>query len=121
VEAGDGLARRLMAAGKHFAVEMLTLEPGASWGHADDGRRFCIVTCTAGVATLADASGEVALRAGDSCLVPATMGRYSVSAATEATSVMLSYVPDFETDVVKPLRLAGYDREGARGLVGGLA
>lgn len=118
------LTRRLVAANKHFAVELVSLRPSESddcgCQEVASGSKFSILTCTGGNCSMRHASGDTELGAGESCLVPALAGRYELRAVGGPCSLMKSYVPDFELDVVKPLRDAGYDKDSAGSLVGGL-
>lgn len=60
---------------------------------SSDEERFYIFTCVDGSGTLESASDTITLEKGDSILIPATLGAYTINGSI---SLLKSYVPDVE-------------------------
>ena len=125
VQESESCTRRIMVANKHFAVELLDLKPFdssvAGYSEVATGSRFLILTCTEGNSAIHHRAGTTELRLGESCLIPASLGRFELRSIGGAATIMKSFVPDFELDIVKPLREAGYYRRTVGRSIGGLA
>ena len=72
-----------------------------------DGSTFATLSAVAGNAQLSWDGGATVLRLGESIVLPAALGRYHLEIA-DGARVLRSTVPDLQTDVVGPLRAAGY-------------
>jgi len=103
--------RRLLIACRSFALEHWTLDPEET--AATDPATLEILTLIAGGATLQWNEGEIALRRGDSVVLPAALGTYSLRSdpqtAGASTQVLRAYIPDLEHDIVRPLYERGVD------------
>ena len=72
-----------------FEVSVLRIAPGSGFATGDE-RGVELLLCTRGAATVADARGGSAeLRPGQSCLVPAAAGAYSVAGDAELYRVAI--------------------------------
>jgi mannose-6-phosphate isomerase len=103
--------RDLMIACDSFALEGWTIETARN-GLTDPGT-FEILTVVEGMATLRAGDNEMALRRGDSVVLPASLGDYTLlpgqgSAGTRSL-ILRAYVPDLERDIVEPLKAKGLD------------
>jgi mannose-6-phosphate isomerase len=85
----EGGARQILVASPYFVVERLTL--AGTIRAASDGSRFFTYTLLTGHCTIESEGGTVPVAAGQSLLVPASLGRYRMSGSGSA---ILSYVPD---------------------------
>jgi len=99
----DGGDRIVYIANRYFAVERLITS--GSMSLALDGKRFQILTCIDGSGDLVYEKGSIRLNKGSSCLVPASLSEPSLKGNL---SVIRSYVPDREKNLIKPLLLKGY-------------
>ena len=114
----DG-TRTLLVACPYFALERwdiltthaLTTNPGS----------FEIVTVIAGAGQLSwdereSEPRDVALQRGDSVVLPATLGAYTIrpeptTPSGDSLQLLRAYVPDLEHDLIGPLRAAGITAE----------
>jgi mannose-6-phosphate isomerase len=81
--------------------------------------RFRVVTLAAGAAALRGADGSVvALKTGETALVPACHEAVEVEAESADTELIVSFVPDLERDVRAPLRAAGHSPDSIARLFG---
>jgi mannose-6-phosphate isomerase len=101
----EGANRRTFAfACTHFALERLELvEP-----YVIDcaGERFYVLSQIEGVSSVDYGDLGIALRPGQTCLLPASLGEVCVTPERPCT-LLKAYVPDLVRDVVAPLRQAG--------------
>jgi mannose-6-phosphate isomerase len=65
-----------------------------------------LITVLEGSGSINAGDERIPLRAGDSVLVPAGLGEYTL-ATTETLRVVVGFVPSLENDVVKPLHAIG--------------
>ena len=103
-----GLERRVLAACQYFAAERLDpVAPAVAGRFNGDtgGASFHIVLCLGPKAVVTCGSGEHVLLNGEVVLIPASVGRYEITANAP---VLLYYVPDLASDIVEPLRAAGH-------------
>ena len=63
------------------------------------------------------AYGGLGLGQGKSVLIPAAIGAWSISPYLGQSTAIVTYVPDLDTDIIAPLREAGYD-DAAIGALG---
>ncbi len=103
IDLGDGSYKVHSIANHYFSVELYNVNGRV---HEDaDGSKFFIYVFTEGEGVIGCTGGETTVKAGESVLIPASMGRYTISGSFKA---LKSYVPDLELDVVSPLKNAGY-------------
>jgi len=103
-------SRELLIACPFFALERWTLD-GAHTLTSDPGT-FDIWTLIEGDATLQWPDGRMALKCGDSVVIPATLGDYTLRPDAQATTVphmLRVYVPNGEDDLVTSLQRLGID------------
>jgi mannose-6-phosphate isomerase len=95
----DGPNRYVVGcAGPHFALE-----------------RCLTISNVGDPARLIARGGTETLARGESCIVPAAIGDFSI--VPQGTSeLIVCYVPDLETDIIAPLRDAGFADDAIRGL-----
>jgi mannose-6-phosphate isomerase len=111
----DAANRRVLCcAGPHFALEHWTLaETHTEPSHP---RRFLTLSNVGEEPVeLAYEGGSEALGRAESCVLPAAIGEVRIIPTREA-SLVACYVPDLESDVIGPLREAGYPDEEIRAL-----
>lgn len=107
--------RTFLFACDKFAVERLDVaEPMAL---ELSGERFYILTVIEGEVNVACAAGQERLVPGNTCLLPACLGRVEVSPIAPA-AVLKASVPDLAADVIEPLRARGVGDDAIRGLGG---
>jgi mannose-6-phosphate isomerase len=101
----EGKNRRTFAlACQHFALERLDLTE--AYPLDCDGERFYVLSQIEGESTLIHGQRRETLRPGNSCLLPASLGRVIIEPHGPA-SLLKAYVPDLVGNVVEPLRAAG--------------
>lgn len=103
VKVGDGSQKSYLVANKYFSVEKYNVD-----GKVDevaDGSRFYTFTCLDGEGQITFNGGVEKFVKGQSVLIPASMGEYSIEGKLE---IIKSYVPDVKSNVVEPLLKAGY-------------
>jgi mannose-6-phosphate isomerase len=89
---------------RYFALERLDLTSPCDLACAGD--KFLVLTQIEGSSTVSSAGGAVDLGAGQSCLLPACLGKISVAPGGHC-SLLKAYVPDLLRDVIEPLRRQG--------------
>jgi mannose-6-phosphate isomerase len=99
--------RTLLVACSYFALEQWKMTTAASATTSADS--FEILTFTAGTGVLKWEAGEVQCRQGDSVVLPASLGNYTLSPDGEALDLLRVFVPDLEADYGVPLRARGLD------------
>ena len=111
----DATNRRVLCcAGPHFALERWTLME--TYVEPSHPRRFLTLSNVGeGAVELEYEGGSETLGRAESCVLPAAMGEVRVVPTGEA-SLVACYVPDLESDVIDPLRKAGYPDEEIRAL-----
>lgn len=104
---GGGGRRTVLHANVYFALERLT--PGPRHSVVQDGATPRIFTVLDGRlrAEWAGADASVDLARGDTLLLPATCPATTL-VRDGVASLLSSYVPDLEFDVIAPLRAGGY-------------
>ncbi len=101
--------KKYLIANKYFAVELLEVK-GSVLENAD-GNKFYIYVLTEGEGSLKYDGGTISVVRGESLLIPASMGFYSLEGSFTA---LKTYVPDLEQDILIPLRKAGYKEQEIR-------
>ena len=100
-----GAQRTLLCACRYFAAERLDLQQPTS---VDTRGHSChLLTVLSGSGHVAgDGQEPVALSPGQSVVVPAALGSYTLTPDI-GLAVIKSYVPDLQRDIVEPLRARG--------------
>lgn len=93
-------------ANKYFSVELYDIK--GSVDDLADGSRFLIYVFIRGEGRITYNESSIEVRSGESVLIPASLGAYSIKGDLEA---LKAYVPDLESNVVAPLKQAGYSEE----------
>lgn len=112
---GSGCFRRITIANKYFCTEIYDID-GEIFEIAD-GSRFYIYVLVSGNGIIAWDGGETYVKAGDSVLVPAVMGKYSLMGDFSA---LKTYVPDLCTNVIQPLLSSERNLDEIVSEIGGL-
>lgn len=115
VKLGVESQKRCMIANPYFAVELYAV--GGAVNETADGSKFYIYIITEGEGEILYSGASVAIKRGESVLIPATLGDYIFKGNFKA---LKAYVPDLAKDVVAPLREAGYAEEEIYDKVSGL-
>lgn len=103
---GNNKEKTYLIANKYFSVEKYVIN-----GIIDEnteGERFYIFLLLEGEAEIIYDTGRIKVSKGESVLIPAALGKYSLKGNFEA---LKSYVPDLEKNVFENLIKAGYSRE----------
>jgi mannose-6-phosphate isomerase len=111
---GDNKHTYLLAC-RHFAMERLDLVTSQSLDL--DGCRFHVVSQIEGTSRLVCEDRVEVLRPGGTCLLPASLHRARVEPEGQA-SLLLMYVPDLVSNIVRPLLARGIEHEAILGLGG---
>lgn len=112
---GSGSTKRITVANRYFCAEIYTIKE--SIHETADGRKFFIYVFTSGTGNILWDGGELPVRVGESVLIPASMGEYSLKGDLTA---LKAYVPDIQADVLQPLKNAGWSLEEIISEVAGL-
>ena len=100
---------------QHFAVERLDLT--APYTLPCDGRHFFALSQVQGHSVLCSGDTTVKLAPGLSCLIAAELDHVTVEPTPQA-SLLVSYVPNLITDIIRPLQDAGVDDRAIAALGG---
>lgn len=114
ISSGDNTHTYLLAC-RHFALERLDLVE--SQPLELDGRRFHVVSQIEGTSRLVCGDHVEVLRPGSTCLLPASLQHARVE-PWGRSSMLLMYVPDLMSNIVRPLLALGIDHEAIIGLGG---
>lgn len=112
---GGGCSKRIVVANRYFCTEVYSIK--GSVRENADGRKFCTYIITDGSGAILWNGSRLSVLAGDSVLIPAAMGEYSVQGDFTA---LKAYVPDLQADVIQPLKNAGRTLDEIRAEVAGL-
>lgn len=93
-------------ANSYFAIEEINLN-GKKTDIAD-GSKFLIYIFTEGSGKINYAEGSLDVNFGETVLIPASMGEFTVEGKLKA---IRTYVPDMEIDIIKKLTDKGFSRE----------
>ena len=116
LEPEPGNSRTIAIANKYFAVEKLRIR--REHKGICDGNKFFILTGISGRATIKHEGGTTEFASGESVLLPARLGAYTVEGDI---TYLKSYVPDIGTDIEGPLIKAGFSRQNIIENIGGMA
>lgn len=115
VSIDDCSSKEYKVANRYFSVELYTVNSEVQ--ETADGGKFHLYVFTEGEGEIRWSSGTMKISGGESILIPASLGHYSLSGSFKA---LKSYVPDIEADVMVPLKNAGYTEETIVEKVAGL-
>lgn len=109
---GD-VERTYYIATKYFAIEKLSIEGQAR--ECADGSKFYCLSAVEGSGAIVYDGGSVEFTGGQSILIPANLGQYTI----EGNCIIIkAYIPEVEKDIVSPLLDRGYRREELSSIVG---
>lgn len=104
-----------LVACRYFAVQLLTL--GEPTEESTGGKRFESLMMVSGDAVIRTKRGdETAVTTGDSVLIPACTGDYTIVPSAACTLLRI-FVPDVEAEIVGRLRTKGIAEEAIRRVV----
>ncbi|MEG0309168.1 MAG: type I phosphomannose isomerase catalytic subunit [Clostridium sp.] len=103
VNIGDFSSKTYKIANKYFAVELYKIHGEVN--ELANGSRFYIYLCIEGKGEILYEGGSIKVYSGDTFFIPASMGKYTLKGEFCAIK---SYVPDFEENIISPLKRAGY-------------
>lgn len=102
VKVNENCIKTVFLANKYFACERY--EVNGSFADTCDGSKFYIFICLEGKGTIEAGNMAVEFKAGETVFVPAALGDYKVAGQFK---VLKTYIPDFNKDIVEPMRKAG--------------
>ena len=102
----DECVRKIFIANKYFCLETYKLSGALS--QQSDGSTFAIYIFTEGEGVISYGDENIQVKKGDTYLIPACMGKFSIEGKTE---FIKSYVPDTKKDILDPLLKLGYTME----------
>lgn len=111
----DGCRKRVVVASKYFCTEILNINGTVT--EMADGSKFFIFVFTAGKGWILWEEGKMSVNAGESVLVPAFLGKYSLSGQFTA---LKTFRPDIVKDVTAPLKKAGIPEDKMYSEIAGL-
>jgi mannose-6-phosphate isomerase len=103
---GNG-SRTLLVACNHFALEQWNVDTAQCCATQPDSME--IVTVIEGTGTLAWEGGQQPVSHGDSLVLPAALGEWSLQPGNAPMRVLRGYVPNLARDILGPLRRRGYN------------
>jgi mannose-6-phosphate isomerase len=106
IKLGGDSKKRCLIANPYFSVELYMINGIVE--ETADGSKFYLYIITEGGGEIVYEKGTVALKKGESLLIPASLGGYTLRGDFKA---LKAYVPDLAKDVIAPLRKAGYTEE----------
>jgi mannose-6-phosphate isomerase len=109
-------SRSVLAACSYFALERWEL-PFEEGTIELDGGSFRLISSLSGETTIAAGHESVPLSAGQTVLIPAGTGSFTI---TGDGTVLVSYVPDLRQDIIVPLRREGHSSDNIAALAGAL-
>ncbi|MGQ9904614.1 MAG: type I phosphomannose isomerase catalytic subunit [Anaerolineae bacterium] len=105
-----GVRRACFAATRHFAGEILTIVSASA--QQTTGASFHTLTALRGEGSVVYGEGRLMpLVAGDSVVIPASLGAYQIVAASRPFVIAKAYVPDLMEDIARPLLARGISAE----------
>jgi mannose-6-phosphate isomerase len=102
VRLNDACSKTVFLANRYFACERYAAD-GIFYENCD-GSKFYIFICLEGSGSVEAGNVKVEFKAGETLFLPASLGNYRVEGRFEA---LKSYIPDFRSDIVDPMRKAG--------------
>lgn len=113
-QSGD-VSIEVLCACRYFAAELLDFRPGARYQRTL--QKFDAWTIISGNLTFEAGGRTVAAHHGQSLLIPAAAGSYTVTASNQARAIR-GYVPDLQKDVLQPLAALDVPRKQIEQLAG---
>lgn len=107
-----------LVACRYFSLELYDARAAIRNLITDD--RFQIISVLQGAAEIVTAQSRIAIKRGQTCLLPAQLGAFEIVPASEPCQFLRAYIPKLATDVIAPLRQAGYSAGGILNLGGNL-
>ncbi len=112
-----GVKRACIAATRHFAGEILTIVSASA--QQTTGASFHTLTALRGEGSVVHGAGRLMpLVAGESLVIPASLGAYQIVAASRPFVIARAYVPDLMEDIARPLLARGVSAEAIAQLGG---
>jgi mannose-6-phosphate isomerase len=108
--------RRVLTACRYFALEQWDTT-GVTHAPTFDGETFLLASCIRGALELHSGDSHVRASVGQTVLIPASLRELSLSG--DAT-LLVSYIPDLENDIRRPLLDQGHSSEDIARLAGDL-
>ncbi len=87
----DGYTKKYLCLGRDFSLELYDIQNSAE--EESDVERFFIFTCVEGNGEILYKDGKEEIKTGDSILIPATLGNYTLKGNMK---LLKSYVPDIK-------------------------
>jgi mannose-6-phosphate isomerase len=115
LDLGGGCIKRIVIANQYFCTEIYDINGEIL--EIADGSKFHIYILTSGSGMIAWNGGKTGMKTGDSVLVPAALGEYSLSGSFTA---LKTYVPNLYIDVMQPLLNSGKNQDEILSGIGGL-
>lgn len=109
----DGGKRTYLVACPYFAVEKLEVKESIE--EIAKGDKFYILTILEGQGSIEYNNGKQSFERGDSIMIPASLGYYSINGKC---TVLKSYIPDRQEDIIKKLEKKGFSREEMEAIAG---
>lgn len=113
---GMSSIRTIAVANQYFCIETFVIEEDLKQ-HAD-GETFLIYIFTKGEGKLLYGENSIDVKMGDTILVPASMGEFSISGEM---NFIKSYIPNIEKDIFEYLCGLGYSRDQISQSIDGLS
>ncbi len=110
-----GCKKRVVVANDYFCTEIYDIRGTVS--ENADGSRFFIYVFTSGSGIITWEDGELPVKTGESVLIPASLGKYSLTGDLRA---LKAYKPDLERDILKALKDSGIPEEKIYAEIAGL-
>ncbi len=115
INLGQGCSRTIVIANNYFCTELYHISGKIS--ENANGSKFFIYTFTAGNGMISWKGGKMAVNAGMSLLIPASLGKYFLSGDFTA---LKSYVSEIESDIIAPLMNSGKSMQEIESAIGGI-
>jgi len=106
IKIGRCSIKKYLVANKYYSIELYDIKEKTE--EIADGSKFYIYVFVDGEGKINYESGSIQVKCGESILIPATMGAYSLEGNIK---FIKSYVPDIKYDIIAPLMAAGYSKE----------
>lgn len=109
------IQKNYLVANPYFAVELDTIQ--GTMEELADGSKFYVYFLTEGSGEILYSNGSVPVTRGESVLIPASLGAYTLKGDLKA---LKAYVPDLTKDIIAPLKQAGYSEDEIYDKVSGI-
>lgn len=115
LDLGNGSSKKHIIASNYFSVEVYNIDGNVT--EYATGEKFFIYTVFEGSGSLSWDYRSLDIKAGESFLIPAALGKYTLTGRLKA---LKCYVPNIIRDVLEPLMMSGYSRENIFASIGGI-